>query len=133
MSKPTIPAILCLAATGLAGCANGAVEAPRVVSSEAQAMPNDLQSIVAAAKQDAVARGLPAQAITVQSAQRVTWRDGSLGCPEPQMQYTQALVPGWRVILRVGDATYDYHATANGHLILCPRERATEPIADQSA
>ena len=90
-------------------------------------MPNDLQSIVTAAKQDAVARGAPAQAITVQSAQRVTWRDGSLGCPEPQMQYTQALVPGWRVILRVGDATYDYHATANGHLILCPRERATDP------
>jgi len=133
MSNPTIPTILCLAATGLAGCANGAAEAPPVVSSEAQAMPNDLQSIVAAAKQDAVARGAPAQAITVQSAQRVTWRDGSLGCPEPQMQYTQALVPGWRVILRVGDATYDYHATANGHLILCPRERATEPIADQSA
>ena len=130
MSKPTIPAILCLAATGLAGCANGA---PRDVSPEAQAMPNDLQSIVAAAKQDAVARGLPAQAITVQSAQRVTWRDGSLGCPEPGMQYTQALVPGWRVILRVGDAIYDYHAAANGHLILCPRERATDPIADQSA
>jgi len=133
MSKRTIPAILCLAATGLSGCANGAVEAPPVVSSEAQAVPNDLQSIVAAAKQDAVARGLPAQDITVQSAQRVTWRDGSLGCPEPQMQYTQALVPGWRVILRVGDAAYDYHATANGHLILCPRERATDPIADQSA
>jgi len=133
MSKPAISAILCLAATGLAGCANGAVEAPPVVSSEAPAMRNDLQSIVTAAKQDAVARGAPAQAITVQSAQRVTWRDGSLGCPEPQMQYTQALVPGWRVILRVGDATYDYHATANGHLILCPRERATDPIADQSA
>ena len=96
-------------------------------------MPNDLQSIIAAAKQDAVARGVPAQGITVQSAQRVTWRDGSLGCPAPQMQYTQALVPGWRVILRVGDATYDYHATANGHLILCPRERATDPIANESA
>jgi hypothetical protein len=133
LSKATIPAILCVAATGLAGCANGAIEAPPVVSSEAPAMSNDLQSIVAAAKQDAVARGLPAQALTVQSAQRVTWRDGSLGCPEPQMQYTQALVPGWRVILRVGDTTYDYHAAANGHLILCPRERATDPIADQSA
>ena len=57
MSKPTIPAILCRAATVLSGCANDAGESPRVVSSEAQAMPNDLQSIVAAAKQDAVARG----------------------------------------------------------------------------
>jgi hypothetical protein len=133
MPKPTIPAILCLVASALAGCANGAVEAPPVVSPESPAMPNDLQSIVAAAKQDAVARGAPAQAITVQSAQRVTWRDGSLGCPEREVQYTQALVPGWRVILRVGAATYDYHATANGHLILCPRERATDPIADESA
>ena len=96
-------------------------------------MPNDLQSIVAAAKKDAVARGLPADAISVQSAQRVTWPDGSLGCPAPGMQYTQALVPGWRVILRVGDATYDYHAAANGAVMLCPRERATEPLADQSA
>jgi hypothetical protein len=43
-----------------------------------------------------------------------------------------ALVPGWRVILRVGDATYDDHAASNGHLLLCPRERATDPIADQS-
>ena len=133
MPNPTIPAILCLAASALAGCANGAADAPPVVSSESPAMPNDLQSIVTAAKQDAVARGAPAQAITVQSAQRVTWRDGSLGCPESQMQYTQALVPGWRVILRVGDATYDYHATANGHLILCPRERATDPIENESA
>ena len=132
MSKPTIPAILCLA-TGLAACASGTIEPSPVLKPEAAVVHNDLQSIVAAAKQDAIARGAPAQAITVQSAQRVTWRDGSLGCPEPQMQYTQALVPGWRVILRVGDATYDYHATINGHLILCPRERATDPIADESA
>ncbi len=129
MSK-VIPAALCLAATVLAGCANSAAEPPRVVGAEAQAMPNDLQSIIAAAKQDAVARGVPAQAITVESAQRVTWRDGSLGCPEPDVQYTQALVPGWRVILRAGDTTYDYHAAANGHLTLCPRERATDPIAN---
>jgi hypothetical protein len=133
MSIATGPVVLCLAAAALAACANDAVEAPRVVSSEAPAMPNDLQSIVAAAKQDAMARGLPAQAIVVQSAQRVTWPDGSLGCPEPHMQYTQALVPGWRVILRVADAIYYYHAAANGHLVLCPRERATDPVADQSA
>jgi hypothetical protein len=96
-------------------------------------MPNDLQSIVEAAKQDAVSRGALAQAITVQSALRVTWRDGSLGCPERQMRYTQALVPGWRVILRAGDQTFDYHAATNGHLLLCPPERTTEPIADESA
>ena len=72
-------------------------------------MPNDLQSIVAAAKKDAVARGLPAQAISVQSAQRVTWRDGSLGCPKPGYSYTQALVDGYRIVLRAGAEEYVYH------------------------
>ena len=132
MSKRTIPTLLCLA-TGLAACASGTIEPSPVLKPEAAAVHNDVQSIVAAAKQDAIARGAPAQAITVQSAQRVTWRDGSLGCPDPQMQYTQALVPGWRVILRVGDLTYDYHAATNGQVFLCPRERATEPLADESA
>ena len=96
-------------------------------------MPNDLQTIVAAAKRDAVSRGISAEAITVQSALRVTWPDGSLGCPEPGMHYTQALVPGWRVILRAGEETLDYHAASHGALILCPRGRATDPAADQSA
>jgi hypothetical protein len=132
MPKPAFPA-MSLLATWLAGCAGGAVDSSPVVESEAQAMPNDLQTIVEAAKKDAAARGISAQSITVQSALRVTWRDGSLGCPEPGMQYTQALVPGWRVILRAGEETFDYHAAANGHLILCPRNRATDPAADSSA
>jgi hypothetical protein len=132
MANLKIPAIAWLATAGLAGCANSAFEPPPD-QTEARPMPSDLQSIVAAAKQDAVSRGVLAQAITVQSAQRVTWRDGSLGCPERHVQYTQALVPGWRVVLRAGDKTFDYHAAANGHLMLCPPGRATEPIADESA
>jgi hypothetical protein len=40
-----------------------------------------------------------AAAIVVVSSEDVTWSDGSLGCPEPGMRYTQALVNGTRVIL----------------------------------
>jgi hypothetical protein len=47
------------------------------------------------------------------------------------MQYTQALVRGYRVILRAGGQTFDYHATANGHFVLCPPERALEPILEE--
>jgi hypothetical protein len=146
MSDRRISAISCLVVIGLTSCANRALETPATgpesapsppsvtADIESRAMSNDLQSIVDAARKDAVSRvGVPANAITVQSALRVTWRDGSLGCPEPGVQYTQALVPGWRVILRAGDQTLDYHAAANGHLILCPRERAIEPAADESA
>ena len=79
----------------------------------------DLQSIVEAARQDASSRtGLPPEAIKVLSAARVTWSDGSLGCPLPGMLYTQALVPGVRVMLEAGGQVLDYHAGARGHLVV---------------
>ncbi|QFG69710.1 hypothetical protein [Ornithinimicrobium pratense] len=40
----------------------------------------------------------------------VTWTDGSLGCPQPGMHYTQALVPGYQLILQVGGERASYHS-----------------------
>ncbi|MBW4436267.1 MAG: hypothetical protein KME04_03985 [Pleurocapsa minor GSE-CHR-MK-17-07R] len=40
---------------------------------------------------------------------QVTWPDGSLGCPQPDVAYTQALVNGYRIVLRAGDTEYIYH------------------------
>ena len=95
-------------------------------------MRADLQSIVEAAKKDAATRsGLSPEAIKVLVAERVTWSDGSLGCPSPGMMYTQALVPGFRVMLDAGGQVLDYHAGASGHLFLCPAGRAVEPRADE--
>jgi hypothetical protein len=42
----------------------------------------------------------------------VTWRDGSLGCPKPGMMYTQALVDGYRIVLRAGGEEVAYHGSA---------------------
>jgi hypothetical protein len=95
-------------------------------------MHGDLQSIVEAARQDASSRtGLSLEAIKVLSAERVTWSDGSLGCPSPGMMYTQALVRGYRVMLEAGGQVLDYHAGARGHLVLCPAGRAVEPHVDE--
>ena len=47
--------------------------------------------------------GVSVSDMTVLRAESVTWPDGSLGCPEPGMQYTQALVPGYWVEIAVGD------------------------------
>jgi hypothetical protein len=52
----------------------------------------------------------------------VTWRDGSLGCPEAGMMYTQALVPGYRVSVEAGGQHFEYHASRAGHFVLCPPE-----------
>ncbi len=92
-----------------------------------------LDSIVEAAVADAMQRtGLGRDGIRVLSAEPVTWSDGSLGCPEPGMMYTQALVPGYRVRLEARGVVLDYHASARGRPALCPAGRAQDPLPDAS-
>jgi hypothetical protein len=57
--------------------------------------------------------------VDVIQAEAVTWNDGSLGCPEPGMMYTQALVDGYQVILRAGDEELDYRVGAGGGFRIC--------------
>ncbi|WP_299927167.1 hypothetical protein [uncultured Nocardioides sp.] len=54
--------------------------------------------------------GVDAGDVEVVSVEEVTWRDGSRGCAQPGMAYTQALVDGSRITLRAGGRTYEYHA-----------------------
>ena len=49
----------------------------------------------------------------------VTWSDGSIGCPQPGMGYTQALVDGVRILLAYDGEEYSYHAAGNGIPALC--------------
>lgn len=57
---------------------------------------------------DLSGRGVPTDAVQLVSARSVTWNNGALGCPKPGQSYTQALVDGMQVIVRVGDVQYDY-------------------------
>ncbi len=57
--------------------------------------------------------------VTLVKAEQVTWNDGSLGCPEPGVMYTQALIDGYQVVLSVGDKSYDYHLSDRGNFVLC--------------
>lgn len=57
--------------------------------------------------------------VEVIRAQSTIWRDGSLGCPQPGMMYTQALVPGYWIVLRHGEVEYDYRMSDNGAFFLC--------------
>ena len=47
------------------------------------------------------------------------WSDGSLGCPAEGYMYTQALVPGYYILLLAGDEEYAYHTDAGNQVILC--------------
>ena len=75
-----------------------------------------LADLVADAAQRA---DVDSEAVRVVQAAQVTWNDGSLGCPEPGMSYTMALVEGFHVILEAGDEELDYRVSANGGFRLC--------------
>jgi hypothetical protein len=91
-----------------------------------------LQSATAAALSDAAGRtGVKRTELEVLSAEAVTWSDGSLGCPQPGMMYTQALVPGFRIRVRAGEQLLDYHSGGGGKPSLCPRGRAVDPLPEQ--
>jgi len=90
---------------------------------------NDLQSLIRTVSDDAARRsGVDAGRVRVLEAGAVTWSDGSLGCPEPDRMYTQALVPGYRIRVEAGGQQFDYHAGTRGTWRLCPAERARPPL-----
>lgn len=94
---------------------------------------SEVQRIIDAALADASSRtGTAVTALVVASAEAVVWADGSLGCPQPGMAYTMALVPGYRVRIRAGDQLLDYHASGRGNLVLCPPGLAVDPAPVQS-
>lgn len=87
-----------------------------------------LDSVTAAVLADAAKRtGIDKSALVVQSAEAVTWADGSLGCPAPDMSYTMAEVPGYRVRIVAGGQELDYHSNRRGDFLLCPAGRAIDP------
>jgi hypothetical protein len=67
-------------------------------------------AVVRAVDDLAASLGVDAGEVEVVSVEEVTWRDGSRGCAEPGMAYTQALVDGSRITLRAGGRTYEYHS-----------------------
>jgi hypothetical protein len=69
----------------------------------------------------------PEQLVVVR-AEPVVWNDGSLGCPEPGMEYTQALVHGYWVVIRAIGKTYDFRVGRDGSFRLCPEGMGRPPI-----
>jgi hypothetical protein len=67
----------------------------------------------------AARQGVQQAAITTVSAEEVTWRSGAIGCPQPGFNYTQALVPGTRVILELDGTRYEYHSGGGRAIFLC--------------
>ena len=72
-----------------------------------------------AAAEAAAAAGVGVDQVQLVRAERVTWSDGSLGCPEEGMGYTQALVPGYRVVIEAAGEELHFHAGQGGDFRYC--------------
>ena len=118
-----------LACALASGCALGqAAGGPPPVPKE-KAVAGAPAEMIEAALDDAANRSTTARAdIKVTSAEAVTWPDGSLGCPQPGMAYTQALVAGYRIVLQAGEQTLNYHAMSRGRPVFCPANRVAPAV-----
>jgi hypothetical protein len=74
----------------------------------------------------ALARVGPDQ-VAIARAESVVWSDGSLGCPEPGMAYTQALVNGYWVVIDAAGQRYDFRVDSRGNFRLCPPGQGHPP------
>jgi hypothetical protein len=75
-------------------------------------IPREVRRAVVA---DAAKRfAVPESSVVLVRAEQVTWPDASLGCPEPETMYTQALVPGFRVVAKTSGGELLYHTDTHG-------------------
>src|SRR5215472_12384551 len=67
-------------------------------------------------KEAAKLANVPPQELVIVRAEAVVWSDGSLGCPEPGMEYTQALINGYWVVIKAAGQEYDFRVGGGGSL-----------------
>ena len=90
--------IVLFLAVGPSACA---ADRPVAAPGDTVAANTTLQSVTEAVLADASERtGVEVAELEVVESIAITWPDGSLGCPEPGMNYTMAPVPGYRIRIR---------------------------------
>lgn len=101
---------------------------PPAPSTGSASYTGPLSGLVTVAIADLVGRlGVDPGQIEVVSVESVVWPDGSLGCPQPDMSYTQVQVDGARIVLSVDGGTYTYHSGGSRDPFLCvPSKAGTE-------
>ncbi len=122
-SSPPGPTASPGSATGGAG---GTASVTPSMGSSAS-LPDDLRArpTVAAAIADLAQRqGVDPAQVVIAAWNPVTWNDGSLGCPQEGMGYTQVQVDGELLVLRVDTALFQYHARGGAPFAYCANPSA---------
>src|SRR3990170_856905 len=95
-----------VALAALAACAPAAIQPAPLPTAPSEppgsptpaSQPGSATALVEQAAADLASRlNVPASQIEVVSSEAVIWPDGSLGCPQPGMNYIQILMEGYRI------------------------------------
>ena len=71
--------------------------------------------------------GAPESDIAGVAQEDMTWPDSCLGCVKAGENCAQVLTPGYRITLRVRDATYEYHTNRSDRVRLCGQSAPLAP------
>lgn len=69
---------------------------------------------------------IPVKQLEIINYSQQTWRNGCLDVPNPDEFCTQALVPGWRVVLSNGTQRWTYHTNNNGRYLRLAQRNTSE-------
>jgi hypothetical protein len=87
------------------------------------------KKLVESARKDLAKRlSIPASEIALVEFRKTTWPDGSLGCPQPGMMYTQMVQDGTVIRLTARKRTYEYHSGTAAEPVLCEKNKP-KPMA----
>ena len=116
-----IPVAVAATLVALAACAQDIRFVPGQGPAEAL---SDTDRAVALLAIDTLAADLklPREKVELDTVRAIDWRDSSIGCPQPGMQYLQRTVDGVLVILQAGGRRYEYHG--GDPLFLCENPKA---------
>jgi hypothetical protein len=64
-------------------------------------------------------QGLAEADIAVVAVDAAEWRDSSLGCPKPGVNYLQVITPGYKITLEAQGKRYEYHSDSNQRVVRC--------------
>ncbi|MEH2053408.1 hypothetical protein [Nostoc sp.] len=96
--------------------------------------PNRLPRLVANAVLRDLARrqGISTRELQIIDYNQQTWRNGCLELPQPDEICTQALIPGWRIVVSNGKQNWIYHTNNNGRsLRLASANTPSENLPDK--
>lgn len=119
MKRVALLAFAIVVLAGASACGLRRSSNPPPPSSQGEDSKTREEAFRASVKDLAKKIGAPESDIAGVTQEDYTWPDSCLGCTKTGESCAQVLTPGYKIVLRVRDATYEYHTNRGDRARLC--------------